>query len=1038
MHKSEESQFLAVHEFNDKGINARISGNIEEAIEWHMKAAETASRIKGPSVIRITCDIAWKLGIGNTLLEFNRCDDAIVHLRDANRLAEQLAQNIGESAQTYLVKSLSAISRCLLSLGEIENALYYSNRYKLFSYKDKLRSADASSMVGQCLYYLQEYDDAINALQESYNLYIACNNTESATRTQALLIKCKQYAGSYANKNNPLKKLKPENQPKKGMKINDIEELAEQGRSAEVIDATDNLQEENLLMARITNATIEMQSGKYAEARAILERLIESNSFRGAPLPFQHLTRVFHGTCLRNLGKLDEALENYNNAANFIEQAPTIAGSAAQYAYLKATCYAERAVTYLERGRFLDALSDCNKALKETSNPLMTGNILLTKASAERRIGLVEDSLETNRLALDIFTNSDYTRGQALAHNNIGNCLLCVHKVVEAESHFASSLKLLSNDKRESSLQLGRAHIGLAACCRNNSELSKAQNHVIEAQEYFDLVHSPKDMSSALLLNLELQREMNINTAFPTMRSKLRELSLKIWDPIILSEIYRLQAMELRQAGDLQGAIAAQEQAIAIDETMLQNTMGDIHTILYSSRRPNLYSEIVDILLDDNDIVRAFDFVEKARIRSFTHTLGPNWLPLQNNKQDRLLDEEETVLSELNMLQSTLQTPSSEVPEKWADARNRLKSIYQQMRQQTDLAGYAEMKESLGLPLSSIHEYLPYTHETSSIISLFQQKERLIVFIKLPKRDKPRCKIFNISESAVNELTAKLEQPFQNYSQSKVVSKQAKLEELKHDFDNAITKISASLSSLLEQFPSETPLLILPHGPLFKVPFHALTINGKYLICRQPVHYVPGISLLPYCQKLASKRSKCLAIGVDFEDEAKLVASKFKEYPPLLGNEARSDIIRRLAETADVIHFSTHGISNPKEGGLVHLNLGSGERFTLNDAFALKLKADLVVLAACHSGRNISLSSNESFGLARGFIFAGTACVISTLWPVFDEASMCLMDKLYDFLSIGQSKAIALCNAQKSMIADKRFKNPLYWAPFFMLGDGGN
>lgn len=145
-----------------------------------------------------------------------------------------------------------------------------------------------------------------------------------------------------------------------------------------------------------------------------------------------------------------------------------------------------------------------------------------------------------------------------------------------------------------------------------------------------------------------------------------------------------------------------------------------------------------------------------------------------------------------------------------------------------------------------------------------------------------------------------------------------------------------------------------------------------------------------------------------------------------------------------IVHFATHGFLNS-----AHPNL-SGLAFSLVDQegqaqdgflraseiFNLKLPADLVVLSGCRTGLGKEIRGEGLIGLTRGFMYAGAARVMVSLWDVQDEATAELMKRFYRAL-LGKklSPASALRAAQASMAQDKRWSSPYYWAGFTLQGE---
>jgi CHAT domain-containing protein len=56
---------------------------------------------------------------------------------------------------------------------------------------------------------------------------------------------------------------------------------------------------------------------------------------------------------------------------------------------------------------------------------------------------------------------------------------------------------------------------------------------------------------------------------------------------------------------------------------------------------------------------------------------------------------------------------------------------------------------------------------------------------------------------------------------------------------------------------------------------------------------------------------------------------------------------------------------------------------------------------------------DEYFGLSSGFLFAGAACVVSTLWSVWDLSSALLSLRFHQSWRAGQAPLAALSSAQR-------------------------
>ncbi|HEX8650273.1 MAG TPA: CHAT domain-containing tetratricopeptide repeat protein [Pyrinomonadaceae bacterium] len=144
------------------------------------------------------------------------------------------------------------------------------------------------------------------------------------------------------------------------------------------------------------------------------------------------------------------------------------------------------------------------------------------------------------------------------------------------------------------------------------------------------------------------------------------------------------------------------------------------------------------------------------------------------------------------------------------------------------------------------------------------------------------------------------------------------------------------------------------------------------------------------------------------------------------------------------IHFATHGFLNslhPELSGIVLSMVdekGTAQDGFLraNDIFNLKLPAELVVLSACQTGLGKEIKGEGLVGLTRGFMYAGAPRVVVSLWSVSDAATAELMTRFYrGMLKGGLRPAAALRAAQVSLINEKRWAQPFYWAAFTLQGE---
>lgn len=144
------------------------------------------------------------------------------------------------------------------------------------------------------------------------------------------------------------------------------------------------------------------------------------------------------------------------------------------------------------------------------------------------------------------------------------------------------------------------------------------------------------------------------------------------------------------------------------------------------------------------------------------------------------------------------------------------------------------------------------------------------------------------------------------------------------------------------------------------------------------------------------------------------------------------------------LHFATHGLLNsqhPELSGivlsLVDENGQAQDGFLrLSDLYNLKLNADLVVLSACQTALGKDVRGEGLVGLTRGFMFAGAARVVASLWNVNDAATAELMQHFYRAMLVAKlPPTAALRAAQLALARDPRWAAPYYWSGFVLQGE---
>jgi CHAT domain-containing protein len=115
-----------------------------------------------------------------------------------------------------------------------------------------------------------------------------------------------------------------------------------------------------------------------------------------------------------------------------------------------------------------------------------------------------------------------------------------------------------------------------------------------------------------------------------------------------------------------------------------------------------------------------------------------------------------------------------------------------------------------------------------------------------------------------------------------------------------------------------------------------------------------------------------------------------------------------------------------------------GNRLRAADLMASGARGDLVVIAACVSGRNEVRPGDELLGFARALLFRGFDALVTALWSFEVQSGRRLLERfLRGWLREGLGRASALAEVQRAFLRGEfgeRWRHPYFWGSFFLVG----
>ena len=128
-----------------------------------------------------------------------------------------------------------------------------------------------------------------------------------------------------------------------------------------------------------------------------------------------------------------------------------------------------------------------------------------------------------------------------------------------------------------------------------------------------------------------------------------------------------------------------------------------------------------------------------------------------------------------------------------------------------------------------------------------------------------------------------------------------------------------------------------------------------------------------------------------------------------------------------------------------HLVLARGEDKSNEDglleAWELKdldLNADMVILSACDTARGKVTGGEGVIGMTWAAFIAGAPTTVASQWKVESSSTTEFMLEFHRQMLAKKkvSKAEAMRRASLKLMKSSKYRHPLYWAPWVLVGDG--
>ena len=679
-------------------------------------------------------------------------------------------------------------------------------------------------------------------------------------------------------------------------------------------------------------------------------------------------------------------------------------------------------------------------------------------------MGDPERAIDAYRTALRLNQPMGNTSLEATAYNNVGDAAWSLGEHGRAEANYRAGLRIAEERGYKNLVAEALRGLGNVAVARGRR--AEARGLLERALAMREALKDQDGVVQALssLAQLDLAEKRPAEALAHARRAT--EIAQRFEYPELLWGTQTLAGIAQRRLGQRGDAQRSLEDAVQVIEALRVQLVGpEQGRQRFFESRLSPYYELMTLALEGGRTGEAIELAERSKARVLADLMrrgGGTVLGAMSLEDRREGEVRRAAVSALN------RTIQAERRKETADA-GRLASLEAQRKvKRADLesfqaavhAKHPELAAALGgaatFRLGEAAQVL--RDDSMAALEYAVTEDSSFVFVVTRRNGRPKLDWYSLGVGRrvlarrARELRARLS------ARDLAFSEEARR---LHDL---------VLGPARRHLEGKVHLVIVPDGPLWDVPFQALLDpTGRYLIETAAVSYAPSLTVLREALRRTRSRAPLtvLAMGKadfgaagaapplplmsdlgpipDAERQVRRIASLYgpERSTTYLGAEAREDRFKTEAPRHGILHLATHGVLDEASPLYSHVVLSPGQGGSSEDGLLeawelmeLRLKADIVILSACETGRGRIAPGEGIVGTMWAAFIAGSGALLASQWKVEAQSTTELMTAFHRGLAGGEGgKAALLRRASLEVLRQPSYAHPFYWAGFILVGN---